>query len=269
MDIRSPAVRLENAARQISAQGRSRGLFIGGPMATALVIDGAYFLRRFKHTFPHLKPNDPEAIALGVHWMSVWHLAYRRNPKLMAEAISNQGFLPIESADLYRIFFYDCPPLQKKMHWPVSKTAVDLSKTSTAIFRTAVHARLQTVRKVALRLGRLSDESSWRLKPEALQRLIKEKSMFVPSDDDFEPDVKQKGVDMRLGLDVAALAFKRQVDQIVMIAADGDFVPAAKIARREGIDVVLDPMWGIPAPDLVQHVDGIRQAKMDAPLGTV
>jgi uncharacterized LabA/DUF88 family protein len=63
---------------------------------------------------------------------------------------------------------------------------------------------------------------------------------------------------MRLGLDVAAMAFKGQVDQIILVAADGDFVPAAKLARREGIDVLLDPMGGRAARDLVQHADGVR-----------
>ena len=47
----------------------------------------------------------------------------------------------------------------------------------------------------------------------------------------------QKGVDMRIGLDIASMAFKRQVDQIVLIAGDSDFVPAAKLARREGIEL--------------------------------
>lgn len=69
---------------------------------------------------------------------------------------------------------------------------------------------------------------------------------------------------MKLGLDVASLAFKRQVDQIVLVAGDADFVPATKLARREGIDVVLDPMGGTPAADLVQHVDGVRSCKMDS-----
>ncbi len=63
---------------------------------------------------------------------------------------------------------------------------------------------------------------------------------------------------MKLGLDIAAMAFKRQVDQIVLVAADADFVPAAKLARREGIDVVLDPMGANYAEDLADHVDGIR-----------
>ena len=86
--------------------------------------------------------------------------------------------------------------------------------------------------------------------------------MTALSDEDFEIDTKQKGVDMKLGLDVAAMAFKKQVDQIVLIAGDADFVPATKLARREGIDVVLDPMGGTPAADLLQHVDGVRHCRM-------
>lgn len=75
---------------------------------------------------------------------------------------------------------------------------------------------------------------------------------------DVAYDVTQQGVDMRIGLDIASLAFKRQVDQIVLIAGDADFVPAAKLARREGIDFVLDPMWKAIPEDLHEHIDGLR-----------
>nr|WP_232309505.1 NYN domain-containing protein [Luteibacter yeojuensis] len=63
---------------------------------------------------------------------------------------------------------------------------------------------------------------------------------------------------MRIGIDVSALAFKRCVDQIVLIAGDADFVPAAKQARREGIDFVLDPLWAHIPDGLQEHVDGLR-----------
>jgi uncharacterized LabA/DUF88 family protein len=63
---------------------------------------------------------------------------------------------------------------------------------------------------------------------------------------------------MRIGLDIASLAFKEQVDQIVLIAGDSDFVPAAKLARREGIDFILDPMWQPVPEDLHEHIDGLR-----------
>ena len=65
---------------------------------------------------------------------------------------------------------------------------------------------------------------------------------------------------MKLGIDIASLSYKHQVDQIVLIAGDSDFVPAAKLARREGIDFVLDPMEMKISPDnlLFEHIDGMR-----------
>ena len=69
---------------------------------------------------------------------------------------------------------------------------------------------------------------------------------------------QQKGVDMKIGMDIASLAYKKQVDQIVLIAGDADFVPAAKLARREGIDFVLDPLGHKIKDDLFEHIDGKR-----------
>lgn len=232
-------------------------------MPTAVVIDGAYFLRRFRHTFPNLNPNSPEDICRGVSGIADYHLAARLGPVPTLRAIEAREFLPVESPHLYRIFFYDCPPLTKRLHFPISKKSHNLSKTPEALLRLAIHEQLASVRKVALRLGRLNENvSSWRPRPEAVKRWLEEPGQFQPRDDDFEIDVVQKGVDMRLGLDIASMAFKRQVDQIVLVAADADFVPVAKMARREGIDVVLDPMWGSPSRDLIQHVDGIRNSRL-------
>jgi uncharacterized LabA/DUF88 family protein len=64
---------------------------------------------------------------------------------------------------------------------------------------------------------------------------------------------------MRIGLDIASLAENRLVNQIIMISGDSDFVPAAKHARRSGIDFILDPMWASIAPSLSEHVDGVRE----------
>ena len=140
---------------------------------------------------------------------------------------------------------------------------MNLAQSPEAILRKAIHTKLRATRKVALRLGRLNETfSGWKPKPEAVTRWLANPAQFRPTDDDFQIDVVQKGVDMRLGLDIASMAFKAQVDQIVLVAADSDFVPVAKLARREGIDVVLDPMHGTPALDLVEHVDGIRNCRI-------
>ena len=63
---------------------------------------------------------------------------------------------------------------------------------------------------------------------------------------------------MRIGLDVASLAYGRYVDQIILIAGDSDFIPVAKMARRNGIDFILDPMKQYIKPKLSEHIDGIE-----------
>lgn len=63
---------------------------------------------------------------------------------------------------------------------------------------------------------------------------------------------------MKIGIDIASISYKKQVEKIVLISGDSDFVPAAKLARREGIDFVLDPMGAPIKPDLYEHIDGLR-----------
>ena len=63
---------------------------------------------------------------------------------------------------------------------------------------------------------------------------------------------------MRIGLDIASIALKRQAETIVLVSGDADFVPAAKLARREGVQFVLDALWRSVSPDLLEHIDGLR-----------
>ena len=71
---------------------------------------------------------------------------------------------------------------------------------------------------------------------------------------------------MRIGLDIALIAQKRQAEQLVLIAGDSDFVPGNKHARREGIDFILDPMWHSIKPSLHEHIDGLRSCVAKPPL---
>ncbi len=73
--------------------------------------------------------------------------------------------------------------------------------------------------------------------------------------DDFIYHAKQKGVDIKIGLDIATLALKKLVQKIVLISGDSDFVPAAKLARVEGIIFTLDPMENPIREDLEEHID--------------
>jgi len=71
-------------------------------------------------------------------------------------------------------------------------------------------------------------------------------------------DSSTKGVDIKIGLDIASLAYKKLVDRSVLVSGDADFVPAAKVARREGIDFILDPLWNPIDPELFEHIDGLN-----------
>ena len=63
---------------------------------------------------------------------------------------------------------------------------------------------------------------------------------------------------MRIGIDITSLAYEQIVDQIILIAGDSDFVPAAKLARRKGIDFILDPFNQQIQSDLFEHIDGLE-----------
>ena len=53
------------------------------------------------------------------------------------------------------------------------------------------------------------------------------------------------------------MTLKGQVDTIVLVTGDSDFIPAAKVARREGVEFILDPMRQSVEDDLLEHVDGL------------
>lgn len=117
-----------------------------------------------------------------------------------------------------------------------------------------------TKRKVALRRGEeLASSGDYTLRQGVLKDLCAgRRSIESLTDHDTRLNIMQKGVDMRIGLDIASLVERNLVTQIVLISGDSDFVPAAKYARRHGIDFVLDPMWQTVSPSLNEHVDGIR-----------
>lgn len=213
-------------------------------MKTAILIDGGFFIKRYRSLLGD--QATPKIVAKDLHEMCLQHI----NPR------SGSNF-PLST--LYRIFFYDCSPISKKVHNPITQKSIDFSKSREYLFRQEFHQELKKLRKVALRLGRLADMGTWHIKPEQTKQLLNSTITVVDlTEDDVRYEVRQKGVDMKIGLDIAALAYKKLVDQIILIAGDSDFVPAAKLARREGIDFILDPMWNRVNPDLHEHIDGLR-----------
>ena len=207
---------------------------------TAILVDGAFYNKRAQYLFGSKSPKE-RADELITYCMR--HLS--KNER---------------KSELYRIFYYDCMPLDKKVFHPFTGRTVDLGKTDQKKWMEEFFVELAAKRKVAIRRGELLESSAnYTLKQDVVKKLFRGDIKFEEiKESDFYLDVKQKGVDMKIGLDISSLAYKRQVDQIILIAGDSDFVPAAKHARREGIDFILDPMWHTIKESLNEHIDGLR-----------
>lgn len=220
---------------------------------TAILVDGGFYR---KVAGRESDMSDPQKSAEQLFTYCMKHLKEQRN---------QQDYYH----DLYRIFYYDCLPSTKKVYHPLLKRTVDLSKTDLYHWMTRFTEALKKQRKVALRFGNLSENNiHYNIKPAVSKKLLQgSMNLSDLKEEHFQLQIEQKGVDMKIGLDIASLAYKKQVQQIVLISGDSDFVPAAKLARREGIDFVLDPMYNPIHPDLFEHIDGLRsQLKKNPPI---
>ena len=173
----------------------------------------------------------------------------------------------LEKFDLFRILYYDCFPYDQKIHNPLKGSLIDFSKTAQYKFRLAFFNALKQKRKVALRLGSLTSNKGWIIPPIKTKEILSKKTTIDDlTEKDILFDLRQKGTDIKIGLDIAAISLKKLVNQIILVSADSDFVPAAKFARREGIDFILDPMWGAIKPYLREHIDGLQSTIERPPL---
>ena len=216
---------------------------------TAVLIDGNFFLKRARRLWGD---TSPEKRASECHAYALRHISAKRK-------------MTLEYGDrsLYRIFFYNCPPLENgTFKQPRDEhNTVFSRKHPSNVWMSDFHAALGEKRKVAMRMGELrSANAHYNLKQESLKKLLKgELTTTDLGQEDFTlVGLKQSGVDMRIGLDVASLAHGRTVDQIVLIAGDTDFIPVAKTARRAGLDFLIDPMGHHLPSELILQSDGIE-----------
>ncbi len=128
-------------------------------------------------------------------------------------------------SNLYRIFFYDCEPLGIKVQHPKTKQQIDLAKSSLFTFKKEFLDALKTKRKFALRLGKLQidRDDKYIIDPSLTKKLCSGiLTLDSLTEADFKLNTRQKGVDMKIG-----------------------------------IDFVLDPMGNHISADLSEHVDGL------------
>jgi uncharacterized LabA/DUF88 family protein len=100
-----------------------------------------------------------------------------------------------------KTIFYDSLPIQG--------TTLGNSLYSA---RQRFHSKLRSLKDFEVKLGRLQQ--------------INEK--FV-----------QKGVDMRLGIDLVQMSMKKQIDKAIIITADSDFEYAVEKAQEDGVKISL------------------------------
>ena len=145
-----------------------------------------------------------------------------------------------------RFLYYDCAPYKGHQKRPVSGTIQDFAQSDGWLNDLAGRDLF------AVRLGILK----WRgWKPRKV--LAKGTS---PSDSDFKPDFEQKGVDLRIGLDIATYSLNRLVDRIIIVTGDTDLIPAMKLARRCGVQIVgIDLPNSTHSAEMRAHIDFRRR----------
>lgn len=150
---------------------------------------------------------------------------------------------------LLRILYYDAPLYDGDVLRPISRSTQSFSGGSGFLDDLAIRDRF------AVRRGSLSFRG-W--KPNRWDWEDGE----APIDEDFDPIFEQKGVDMRIGLDIASFAERRTVDRLLLVSSDSDMVAALKYARRAGIEV---GVVQLPEPSralsklLQAHSDFVRE----------
>jgi len=161
---------------------------------------------------------------------------------------------------LYRIFYYDTMPLDKKGHNPITKKSIDFSQTKIATQQIDLLETIKRTPNFALRLGKTAwKNNEWVLYPDKFKALIEKRiSVDDLKERDVHPLIDQKAVDMKMGLDIASIATKKLADLLILISGDADLVPVLKFARREGMQVGLDPLRNPIRAELAEHVDFIE-----------
>lgn len=147
---------------------------------------------------------------------------------------------------LLRVLYYDCAPYSGKTKLPVSGDPHEFTGTDSWLRQLAARD-LFAVRRGVLKFR------GWKPKNVPVQP----KGL---TDADFKPDFEQKGVDMRIGLDIATFCRSRAVDRVLLMTNDTDCIPAMKYARISGLQVALASFPDRKvATELLWHSDFERQ----------
>ncbi len=184
--------------------------------------------------------------------LSVRLKAFPSAADIQAECTRIASLPDFTNFDLLRVYFYDAPPAIQNLVNPIDATTLDLGSTAVHKSHTQLLDQLELMPNFAVRKGE-TVVRGWKIGAKALKDMLRKPR--VPKAGDLVPNVQQKGVDLRIGLDVARLALKEVAQAIVLVGGDSDMVPVFKFARREGVRIYLDHL-GMPIRrELRAHAD--------------
>jgi uncharacterized LabA/DUF88 family protein len=159
----------------------------------------------------------------------------------------------LQGEEIQRILYYDCAPYVGTVTMPVSGTKKTFQASDAWMYEIA-RKDLFAVRRGVLKFRGF------------MLSQIPYAGGAPLQDADFKPQFEQKGVDMRIGLDMAIISAHRAVELIALATNDTDCIPAMKHARRSGVQVALVTVPGYsPAPELLAHSDFRRHVAWPAP----
>lgn len=231
----------------------------------------------------HKHSGKPHAICVGFFQEKGWLFMHKvavlvdvgfvsqvfkgiRHP-FNAEAVYNFARSFVKEKDneeLLRIFFYHGEPFDRTdINLPVSGNIKDFTQTSAYISNQTFLHELARKDNVAIRKGKTVFRG-WTIKPSIIRQLTQNALSRPLTDQDFRPNIQQKGVDIKIGLDVAWISEHNDISKIILITADSDFVPAMKFARREGVQIIVGSCQGYNeryASSFVEHTDTWRKSK--------
>lgn len=122
-----------------------------------------------------------------------------------AKLISNPS-----NSTMIDAFYYNCMPIVS------DPPTIDEKKRYTNVQR--FHRMLENHANMKVKLGRL--QKVW-------------------DNDCNKFQFNQKGVDMKIGVDIVQLSIQKKTDKIILIASDSDFVYAIEKAKEVGIKTIL------------------------------
>ena len=197
----------------------------------AILLDGGFVKKRLSERLGRF-PNTPDVVAL-------------------TQAV--MGHDRLTDCRLFRVFYYDAPPFEGSNTHPLTKQVVNFSTSVAAQRNKALIDDLELQPDFAVRRGQVANRG-WKLGRDAIKALKRGPARAIQARD-LIPDMEQKGVDLRIGLDIATISLRNVVDILVLVSGDSDLVPAMKFARAQGLKVYLEVMGNPMRRELRAHAD--------------